>query len=49
MKRDIPMWAVLATFVSAAGGDPESIEGLDGVNMLPYLQGLGKGRPHQTL
>lgn len=40
---------LIPTFVSAAGGDPESIEGLDGVDMLPYLQGKNGGRPHQTL
>ncbi|WP_235951537.1 sulfatase-like hydrolase/transferase [Crateriforma spongiae] len=40
---------LLPTFVAAAGGDPESIDGLDGVNLLPYLQGKKQGRPHQTL
>ena len=40
---------LLPTFVSAGGGDPKSIEGLDGVDMLPYLRGIAQGRPHQTL
>jgi arylsulfatase A-like enzyme len=40
---------LIPTFVAAAGGDPASLEGLDGVNMLPYLQGKNRQRPHQTL
>ncbi|TWT83627.1 Arylsulfatase precursor [Planctomycetes bacterium CA13] len=40
---------LLPTFVAAGGGDPSVIEGLDGVDMLPYLRGGNKGRPHQTL
>jgi arylsulfatase A-like enzyme len=40
---------LLPTFVRAGGGDPSSIEGLDGVDVVPYLQGKKKERPHQTL
>jgi len=40
---------LLPTFVAAAGGDPNKIKGLDGVNLLPYLLGKKKDRPHQTL
>lgn len=40
---------LLPTFVKAAGGDPKAIEGLDGVDMVPYLQSATKERPHQTL
>jgi arylsulfatase A-like enzyme len=40
---------LIPTFVSVAGGAPESIEGLDGVDMLPYLMGKNPQRPHQTL
>ncbi|WP_404309833.1 sulfatase-like hydrolase/transferase [Neorhodopirellula lusitana] len=40
---------LIPTFVAAAGGDPATIENLDGVNMLPYLQGDGEVRPHPTL
>ena len=40
---------LLPTFVEAAGGDANSIEGLDGVNLLPYLQGKNTERPHPTL
>jgi len=40
---------LIPTFVAAAGGDPESIEGLDGVDILPYLTGENQQWPHQTL
>lgn len=40
---------LVPTFVGAAGGDPASIAALDGVDMIPYLQGLQRGRPHPTL
>lgn len=40
---------LLPTFIQAGGGDPEAIEGLDGVNMIPYLQGVSDGTPHQRL
>jgi arylsulfatase A-like enzyme len=35
--------------VEAAGGNSDSIPGLDGVNLRPFLQGDEEGRPHQTL
>jgi arylsulfatase A-like enzyme len=35
--------------VDAARGNPASINALDGVNMIPYLQGLDTKRPHPTL
>ncbi|WP_419193786.1 sulfatase-like hydrolase/transferase [Novipirellula herctigrandis] len=40
---------LLPTFVEAGGGDASAIQGLDGVDMLPYLTGEKAGRPHQTL
>lgn len=40
---------LIPTFVAAGGGDPAAIEGLDGVDMLPYLTGKKSGRPHQTM
>jgi arylsulfatase A-like enzyme len=40
---------LIPTFIGAAGGDPANVEGLDGVNLLPYLLGTQDGRPHQTL
>lgn len=40
---------LLPTFVTAAGGDVTKIEGLDGVDLLPYVNGENKGKPHETL
>lgn len=40
---------LLPTFVMAAGGDPSLMEGLDGVDLVPYLRGTRSGHPHQTL
>ncbi|MDO6516963.1 sulfatase [Zobellia uliginosa] len=40
---------LLPTFVAAAGGDINAIDGLDGVDLLPYLQGKKQGKPHKTL
>ncbi|GGZ87714.1 sulfatase [Algibacter mikhailovii] len=37
------------TFVSLAGGDLRKIEGLDGVNLLPYLEKGNQEKPHETL
>ncbi|MEX0321024.1 MAG: sulfatase [Puniceicoccaceae bacterium] len=39
----------LPTFIKLGGGDPAAIGGLDGEDMLPYLKGENKERPHQTL
>ncbi|WP_208021454.1 sulfatase [Flavicella sediminum] len=40
---------LLPTFVATAGGDIEKIEGLDGVNLLPYVTHEIKEKPHTTL
>ncbi len=40
---------LLPTFIAAAGGDPAAMDGLDGVDMVPYLTGENSGRPHPTL
>lgn len=40
---------LLPTFYAAAGGDTNKLEGLDGVNLLPFLQGQNYLRPHQRL
>ncbi len=40
---------ILPTSIALAGGDPGQIEGLDGVNLLPYITGENKSRPHETL
>lgn len=40
---------LLPTFIAAGGGDVRGVEGLDGVDLLPYLQGDNQGRPHPVL
>jgi arylsulfatase A-like enzyme len=40
---------VLPTAVVAAGGQVDSSWKLDGVDLVPYLTGLNKSRPHETL
>jgi arylsulfatase A-like enzyme len=40
---------LLPTFFAAAGGDTKELKDIDGVNLIPYIQGENKERPHQTL
>ena len=40
---------LLPTFYAAAGGDVKDLEEIDGVNLIPYLNGSKKERPHQYL
>jgi len=40
---------LLPTFVAAAGGKSESLKGIDGVNLLPYITGQNEDRPHEQL
>ncbi len=40
---------LLPTFFEAGGGNADTLLQLDGVNLLPYLQGHKKERPHQRL
>lgn len=40
---------LLPTFFIAAGGDQHLLEDVDGVNLLPFVQGQNNNRPHQTL
>lgn len=40
---------LLPTLLSAAGGQPKKDWGLDGVDLMPFLRGEAKGRPHEAL
>ena len=40
---------IFATAAAAAGAQVPSDRKLDGVNLLPYVEGADTGRPHQTL
>jgi arylsulfatase A-like enzyme len=40
---------ILPTAIVAAGGQIDPTWKLDGVNLMPYLTGQKKGRPHETL
>ena len=40
---------LLPTFLNAAGGDVNAVEGLDGVDLIPYVQGKNNGKPHEVL
>ena len=40
---------VLPTIVTAAGGKVDPAWKLDGVDLMPYLNGANKGRPHETM
>ncbi|MEO1450760.1 MAG: sulfatase-like hydrolase/transferase [Bacteroidota bacterium] len=47
--QPISMLDMLPTFVNAGGGNAATIEGLDGVDLIPYLTGQNKSIPHETL
>lgn len=40
---------LLPTFYEAAGGNSKNIKDIDGVDLLPYIQGKNTERPHQIL
>ena len=47
----LPLCAIdlLPTFLAAAGAKPSAWSDSDGVNLLPFLTGQNKERPHQTM
>ena len=40
---------IMPTSLAAAGAEAEDLRGLDGVNLLPYLEGTAAGPPHRQL
>ncbi|MGB5420056.1 sulfatase-like hydrolase/transferase [Algibacter sp.] len=48
-KYPISTFDLLPTFFAAAGGDTKELKDIDGVNLMPFIQGENKERPHQTL
>ncbi len=40
---------IFTTAIRAAGGEPPGDRPIDGVNLLPYLTGVNRNRPHETL
>jgi arylsulfatase A-like enzyme len=40
---------LLPTFYAAGGGNVTDLKGIDGVDLLPYINGMNKARPHETL
>jgi len=48
-EKPVSTLDLLPTFVEAAGGDALAIEGLDGVDLVPYIRRVKNEIPHQTL
>lgn len=48
-EKPISMLDMLPTFVHAAGGKTSTTEGLDGVDLMPYISGKNKSAPHEVL
>lgn len=40
---------LLPTFYASAGGDVSKIKDIDGVDLLPFINGVNKERPHEVL
>lgn len=40
---------LLPTFFNLGGGNPVDLQGIDGVNLMPFILKENKNRPHQTL
>jgi arylsulfatase A-like enzyme len=45
----ISLMDLLPTFYAAAGGDANSLTDIDGVDLLPYVNGVNKEQPHEVL
>lgn len=45
----ISTFDLLPTFFAAAGGNTKELKDIDGVDLLPYISGVNKERPHNTL
>jgi len=45
----ISTFDLLPTFFNAAGGDTNDLKDIDGVDLLPYINGQNTERPHETL
>ena len=48
-KKSISMLDMLPTFVNLAGGNASQIEGLDGVDLMPFITNKNKNAPHEKL
>ncbi|MGJ8694148.1 MAG: sulfatase [Thalassotalea sp.] len=48
-QQPISLLDLLPTFYAAAGGDATKLTDIDGVDLLPYLQGDNAERPHEFL
>ncbi|TMU57334.1 sulfatase [Flagellimonas algicola] len=47
--KPISTFDLLPTFYKAAGGNLEDLKDIDGVDLLPYINGTNNERPHETL
>lgn len=47
--KPISTFDLLPTFFKAAGGDTKNLKDIDGVDLLPYINGTLTERPHETL
>ncbi|MEM6633669.1 MAG: sulfatase-like hydrolase/transferase [Bacteroidota bacterium] len=48
-EKPVSMLDMLPTFVNVAGGKASGIEGLDGVDLIPFVTHKDPGDPHETL
>ena len=47
--KPISTFDLLPTFFKAAGGNTNNLKDIDGVDLLPYINGQNTERPHETL